>query len=73
MSWEVMIWAGAGLATLGLAGVIGCIVAVWRARAAGLPDDALRARLQSAVAWNLAALLTSALGLMLVVFGVILG
>ena len=69
---EYAVWAGAALSVLGLLGLVACIVAVWRARRAGLADDAMRARLQRVVAWNLASLLTSALGLALVAVGVIL-
>jgi hypothetical protein len=66
---EALIWIGTVLALAGLAGIIGCIVAVARARRAGLDDATLRARLQRVVAWNLASLLTSALGLGLVTVG----
>ena len=67
-----LIWIGAALSLTGLTGIIGCIVSVLRARRAGLPDDALRARLQRVVAWNLAALFTSAIGLGLVAAGLLL-
>jgi hypothetical protein len=53
--------------------VVWSIVLVVRARRAGLTDDALRARLQRALPVNLGALLCSFIGLMLVVFGVMLG
>jgi len=69
---EWIVWAGAALSVAGLAGLVGCIVSVWRARRANLPDDALRAHLQKVVAWNLASLLTSALGLGFIAVGVIL-
>ncbi len=68
-----LIWAGAAVTLLGLAGLVWCIVRVAAARRAGLPDAELRARLQRVVALNLAALLVSALGLMLVVVGIVLG
>ena len=67
-----LIWIGTALSLTGLTGIIGCIVSVLHARRAGLPDDALRARLQRVVAWNLAALFTSAIGLGLVAAGLIL-
>ncbi len=50
---EILIWTGAGLTLLGLAGLIWCIVLAARARSAGLSDEALRARLQKVVALNL--------------------
>jgi hypothetical protein len=70
---EILVYAGAALALLGLAGLVWCIVGVMRDRRAGLEDDELRARLQKAVALNLGALLVSAMGLMMVIVGVVLG
>ena len=69
---QTLVWIGAALSVIGLAGILGCIVAVMRARRAGLADADLRLRLQRVVAWNMAALLTSAIGLGLVAVGVIL-
>ncbi|MCB2124700.1 MAG: hypothetical protein H6897_02465 [Rhodobacteraceae bacterium] len=71
MDW--LIWTGAGVTLLGLAGLVWCIVKVTAARKAGLSDADLRARLQRVVAMNFAALLVSALGLMMVVMGIALG
>lgn len=70
---EIVIWAGAALSLAGLCGLVWCIVAGIRARNAGLDDAALRARLQRLVAVNMASLLLSVLGLMLVVAGIFLG
>lgn len=70
---ELLIWIGAAISVIGLAGIIGCVVTVARARRQGLDDDALRARLKTVVTWNLGALFVSALGLMIVAVGVILG
>lgn len=67
-----LIWAGAAVSVAGLAGLFWCIVYALRARRAGLDDAALRARLQRAVVINLAALLVSALGLMMIVIGILL-
>ena len=69
---ENLIWIGAAVSAAGLVGIVWCIVAVSRARRAGLDDEALRLRLQKAVTLNLAALMTSMLGLMLVVLGIVL-
>ncbi|MEL6522973.1 MAG: hypothetical protein AAFQ66_18530 [Pseudomonadota bacterium] len=66
---EALIWVGAALSVIGLAGIIWCIFTVFKARRAGLDDDALRAKLQSVVAVNLAAFGVSALGLMAIVVG----
>ncbi|MFD0979398.1 hypothetical protein [Tropicimonas aquimaris] len=69
---ELLIWIGAAISLLGLTGIVGCVVAVTRAKRAGLGDEAMRARLQKVVAWNLGSLFTSAIGLAMVAVGVIL-
>ena len=69
---DILIWAGAALTLGGVAGLVWCIVTALRARRAGLEDEALRARLQKVVLVNVAALGVSALGLMMVVAGIIL-
>lgn len=70
---DALIWAGAAVSLAGLAGLIWCIFFALGARRAGLTDTALKARLQRAVAWNMAALMVSAIGLMLVVLGIAFG
>ena len=69
MDW--MIWIGAALTLLGVAGLVWCIVLAMRAKKSGLPDAAMRAALQRVVVLNMAALALSGIGLMCVVFGVI--
>lgn len=69
---QVLIWIGTGLALAGVVGLLWCIMMVVRARRANLEEAAMKAKLQRAVIWNLAALMTSALGLMMVVMGVML-
>ncbi len=71
MEW--MIWPGAGVTLLGLAWLGYCIVAAARARSRKLPPEAMRRRLQQLVAMNMAALGLSAIGLMMVVVGILLG
>lgn len=68
----ILVVIGAAISLLGLAGIIGCGIAVYRARRAGLDDAAMRARLQKIVAWNLGSLAISTIGLMTVVVGVFL-
>lgn len=68
MEW--MIWIGAVLTLIGVAGLVWCIVLAMRAKRAKLPDDQMRAVLQRVVILNMAALAVSGLGLMAVVFGV---
>ncbi|RKT34807.1 hypothetical protein BXY70_0831 [Roseovarius halotolerans] len=70
---EMLIWLGALISLLGLGGLVWCIVTVWKARKAGLSDEALRARVQKVVPVNFGALLLSVFGLMLVVVGIVLG
>ena len=69
---QSLVWIGVILSLLGLAGLMYCIVTAARAKRAGLSDDEMRARLRGLVAWNLGALLLSALGLMMVTVGLIL-
>ena len=68
-----LVWIGAALAVAGLGGLGWCIAAAARARREGLEGAAMEARLRGLVAVNLGALALSALGLMMVVLGVILG
>jgi hypothetical protein len=68
---EMIVWIGATLTLVGLGMLVWCIVSVARARRAGLPDEALKARLQKIVALNLAALAVSGLGLATVIVGIL--
>ncbi len=70
--YDMLIWGGAVLTALGLAGILWCILAVTRARRARLEDAAMRATMQRAVAVNMGALAASVLGLMAVIMGIML-
>lgn len=70
---QALIWAGAALTVVGLAGLVWCIVLARKAKRAGLDDAAMRTELQRIVTINLAAMGLSALGLAAVVAGIILG
>ena len=70
MGW--LIWIGAALTLAGLGCLGWCIAVAARARAEGLTGAAMEARLRRLVAYNLGALALSAIGLMVVVTGVIL-
>lgn len=70
MEW--LIWTGAAVSLAGMAGIFWAIWLVVQARRAGLDDDALRARIQSVLPVNLIALFVSAVGLMMVVAGIVL-
>ena len=65
-----LIWGGAALAMLGVAGLLYCALQSMKAR--GLQDDAARAIMQKVVVWNLAAMAVAVLGLMAVVTGLLL-
>ena len=69
---ENLIWIGAVVTLLGLAGLVWCILKVQKARNLGLDDAALKTELQKVVALNLGALFLSAIGLMMVVIGILL-
>ncbi|MBI6628633.1 hypothetical protein [Pontibaca salina] len=71
--FEIMIWAGAAISLIGLAGLIWSIMRVVRARREQLSDDELRSILQTVLPLNIGALFLSVIGLMLVVVGVMLG
>lgn len=70
MAW--MIPAGTVLTLIGLVGLIWCIIRVSRARKSGVGDEAMKAVMQSTLAINLGALFVSAIGLALVVVGILL-
>jgi uncharacterized membrane protein len=69
---QTMIWIGTAMTLAGVAGLAYCMIRALRARRSGLDDDAMRAALQSLVTINLAALGVSALGLAMVVAGIVL-
>ena len=69
---EILIWIGSILSLLGLVGLLWCIKTVLRAKKAAVSDEELRMSLQKVVPFNMAALFLSAIGLMLVILGIIL-
>jgi hypothetical protein len=68
-----LVWAGALVSLMGVAGLVYCVMRALRVRRSGLEDGAMRAELQRVVVVNMAALAVSAIGLMLVVLGIVLG
>ena len=70
---ENLIWIGALVTLLGLAGLIWCVMIALRAKRQGLDENAMKSKLQRVVAINMAALFLSAIGLMMVVVGILLG
>lgn len=70
---DMLIWGGTALTMMGVLALLWCIILAMRARKSALPDDQIKAQLQRVVVLNLGALAVSALGLIVVVVGVILG
>lgn len=70
---EYVVWGGAALSLLGLVGIVYSIIAVSRAKKAGLSDEELRARIGKILPINLGALFVSTIGLMAVIVGIMLG
>lgn len=70
---EILIWVGAAMTMVGVAGLGWCIWLAIKARRVGLDQAAMQAQLQRVVTLNVAALGVSALGLAMVVMGILLG
>lgn len=71
MEW--LVWVGAALTVAGLALLVMSILRVRRARRTAKDDTDLRAQIQKALPLNMGGFALSALGLMAVVFGVLIG
>ena len=69
---EILIWIGSILSILGLIGLLWCIKTVIKAKKFADSDEELRTSLQKVVPLNMAALFLSAIGLMLVILGIML-
>ena len=68
-----LIWIGALVSLVGIAGLIWCVLIALRAKREGLDENEMKSRLQRVVAINMGALFLSAIGLMIVVVGILLG
>ncbi len=71
--YDVMVWAGAVITLIGLGLLVSCILRVARAKSAPDAEEALRKTLEAVVPVNLGGLCLSAIGLMMVVLGLVLG
>ena len=69
---DLLIWIGSIVSILGLFGLFWCIKTVLRAKKLATSDEELRSSLQKVVPLNMAALFLSAIGLMLVILGIML-
>lgn len=70
MDWLII--PGIVVTFIGLGLLFYTITRIMRAKKQGLSDDEMKLQLQSAVAWNLGAMGCSAIGLMMVVIGIML-
>ena len=68
-----LIWIGALVSLVGIAGLIWCVLIALRAKREGLDENEMKSKLQRVVAINMGALFLSAIGLMMVVVGILLG
>ena len=69
---DLLIWIGSIVSVLGLIGLFWCIKTVLKAKKLAKSDEELRISLQKVVPLNMAALFLSAIGLMLVILGIML-
>ena len=69
---EVLIWIGTALTVAGILGLLWCVKLVLAIKKRNLPDAETKTAMQRVIALNMAALFISAIGLMMVVVGVIL-
>lgn len=69
---DSMIFSGIAITALGLIGLIYCIVKAFKARKADLKGVELTAHLKRLVAVNLASFFLSAIGLAMVIVGILL-
>lgn len=69
---DIVIWSGAGVSLIGVGLLAWCIRAALKARREASDEAALKRRLQTLAAVNFGALAISAIGLMLVVIGIVL-
>lgn len=70
---QTLIPIGAVVTLIGLCLLVWCIIRVMKARRSFSDEAELKQALQSTIPLNLAALCLSALGLMMVVVGILLG
>ncbi len=70
---QILIWSGAAITLLGIAGLLFVGLKLGALKRQGLEDTALKARVQGLLPVNLASLFISAIGLIMVITGIILG
>ena len=70
MNWLII--PGVIVTCIGLGLLLYTMAWIWCAKKQGVSDTEMKAQLQAAIAWNLGAMGCSAIGLMMVVLGVLL-
>ena len=70
MDWLII--PGVIVTCIGLGLLIYTIARIWRAKKQDVSEYEMKAQLKAVIAWNLAAMGCSAIGLMIVVLGVLL-
>ena len=70
MNWLII--PGVIVTCIGLGLLLYTMAWIWRVKKQGVSDTEMKAQLQAAIAWNLGAMGCSAIGLMMVVLGVLL-
>ena len=68
MEW--MVWPGAGVAVLGLAGLAYCILTARKLRDTGLEGEPSVGQLQRLIPINLASVFVATIGLAMIVIGI---
>lgn len=69
---DFLVWIGAAVTVLGLIGLGYCMMGAKKAQANAQSDEDLTRALQRLVAFNMASLFVSAIGLAMVVVGILL-
>jgi len=69
---ENLIWIGAIVSLVGVAGLVWCVLIALRAKRDGLEGAEFQAVMQKVTAINMGALCISAIGLIMVVVGILL-
>ncbi len=69
---EILIWLGACITLIGLAGLVWCGTRVWRAHRSGLAGEELHKVLQKVLPIKTGVFFLSMIGLMMVVIGILL-
>jgi len=70
--FQLLLWAGAGVTMIGVIGLMWTAITTNQLRQSRVPDAEMRRALQKGALRNMVALFIAALGLMMVVIGILL-